>query len=146
LWLEKRTFLLDGFVLGNTAGTDTTGTIRLKANFPNDDEALWPGQFVNVRLVLETRRESVVIAGAAVQRNQDGTYAWVIRPDGTAEVRPIKIAATQDDTALVSGGLAPGDRVVTAGHSRLRPGARAAPSKVAPGNLADAQTHPSSPQ
>jgi multidrug efflux system membrane fusion protein len=102
----------------------TTGTIRLKAQFPNDDEALWPGQFVNVRLQLSTRRDATVIAGPAVQRNQDGTYAWVVKSDGTAEVRPIRIEAIEGDIALVAGGLQPGEQVVVDGHSRLRPGAK----------------------
>lgn len=137
---NKRLLASGTLQLIDNAVDQATGTIRLKASFSNDDEALWPGQFVNVRLVLETRKDGTVIAGAAVQRNQDGTYAWVIRPDGTAEVRPIKIATVQDDDALVSGGLAPGDRVVTSGQSRLRPGAKVALSKPATNpNLADAK-------
>lgn len=63
-----------------------------------------------------------------MQRNQDGTYAWVIRQDGTAEVRPITVATIQDDEALVTAGLASGERIVIAGQSRLRPGANVAPS------------------
>jgi len=138
---NKRLLASGKLQLIDNAVDPATGTIRLKADFPNEDEALWPGQFINVRLVLETRKDGLVIAGAAVQRNQDGSYAWVIRPDGTAEVRSIKITTIQDDDALVSGGLAPGDRVVTSGQSRLRPGAKVALSKPAPNpNLADAQT------
>jgi membrane fusion protein, multidrug efflux system len=139
---DSRRLLASGSLqLIDNAVDQATGTIRLKANFPNDDEALWPGQFVNVRLVLETRKDGLVIAGAAVQRNQDGTYAWVIRPNGTAEVRPIKIATIQDDDVLVSGGLAPGDRVVAAGQSRLRPGAKVAlPKPAAQTTVGDART------
>src|SRR6266567_2231377 len=138
---NKRLLASGTLQLIDNAVDPATGTIRLKATFSNEDEALWPGQFVNVRLVLETRKDGIVIAGAAVQRNQDGTYAWVIRPDGTAEVRPIKIATILDDDALVSSGLAPGDRVVTSGQSRLRPGAKVALSKPAASpNRADAQT------
>jgi multidrug efflux system membrane fusion protein len=145
---NKRLLASGTLQLIDNAVDPATGTIRLKANFANEDEALWPGQFVNVRLVLETRKDELVVAGAAVQRNQDGTYAWVIRPDGTAEVRPIKIATIQDDDALVSGGLAPGDRIVTSGQSRLRPGAKVAVSgakvalskPAASPDLADAQT------
>ena len=135
---NKRVIARGALQLIDNAVDQATGTIRLKANFPNDDEALWPGQFVNVRLAVETRKESLVVAAAAVQRNQDGTYAWVIRPDGTAEVRPIKIATVQEDTALVSAGLKEGEQVVIAGHSRLRPGAKVVPSR--PANVADAQT------
>jgi multidrug efflux system membrane fusion protein len=141
---NKRLLASGTLQLIDNAVDQATGTIRLKASFSNDDEALWPGQFVNVRLVLETRKDGLVVAGAAVQRNQDGPYAWVIRPDGTAEVRPIKIATFQDDDALVSSGLAPGDRVVISGQSRLRPGAKVALSKPAASpNLADAQTRAS---
>jgi membrane fusion protein, multidrug efflux system len=101
-----------------------TGTIRLKAQFPNEDEALWPGQFVNIRLQLTIRTDATVIAGPAVQRNQDGTYAWVVKPDGTVEVRPIRVETIEGDEALVAGGLKPGERVVVDGQSRLRPGAK----------------------
>jgi multidrug efflux system membrane fusion protein len=126
---NKRLLATGTLQLIDNAVDQATGTIRLKASFANDDEALWPGQFVNVRLVLETRKDSLVITGAAVQRNQSGTYAWVIRQDGTAEVRPIKVATVQDDEALVTAGLAPGERIVTAGQSRLRPGAKVALSR-----------------
>src|SRR5262249_22599643 len=98
---------------------------------------LWPGQFVNVRLILMTKQDTVVLAGAAIQRNQDGTYAWVVKPDGTVEVRPIKIETMRDDEALVVGGLAPGERVVVAGHSPVRHGARVV-NAVRP-NVADSQ-------
>jgi membrane fusion protein, multidrug efflux system len=101
-----------------------TGTIRLKAQFPNKDETLWPGQFVNIRLQLTVRTDATVIAGPAVQRNQDGTYAWVVKPDGTVEVRPIRVETIEGDEALVAAGLKPGERVVVDGHSRLRPGAK----------------------
>src|SRR5262249_54863507 len=63
----------------------STGTMRLKARFSNEDTTLWPGQFVSVRLRLQTRRDALVVAGTAVQRNQDGTYAWVVRPDDTVD-------------------------------------------------------------
>jgi multidrug efflux system membrane fusion protein len=108
----------------DNAVDQATGTIRLKARFPNDDEALWPGQFVNIRLQLTVRRAAVVVAGAAVQRNQDGTYAWIVKSDGTAAVRPIRIEAIESGSALVVAGLDPGDVVVVDGHSRLRPGAK----------------------
>jgi membrane fusion protein, multidrug efflux system len=137
---NKRLLATGSLELIDNAIDQATGTMRLKASFPNDDEALWPGQFVNVRLTLATRRDKVVVAGAAVQRNQDGTFAWVVKPDGTVEIRPIKIEAIRDDEALVVGGLAPGERVVVAGQSRLRPGVKVVLSKssVRP-NLADAR-------
>jgi multidrug efflux system membrane fusion protein len=122
-----------------------TGTIRLKAQFPNDDEALWPGQFVNVRLQLSTRRDATVIAGPAVQRNQDGTYAWVVKSDGTAEVRPIRIEAIEGDIALVAGGLQPGEQVVVDGHSRLRPGAKVMVRPLPERTVAQAKNPEASP-
>jgi multidrug efflux system membrane fusion protein len=117
-----------------------TGTIRLKAQFPNDDEALWPGQFVNAQLQLSIRQDATVIAGPAVQRNQDGTYAWVVKLDGTAEVRPIRVEMIEGGTALVAGGLKPGEQVVVDGQSRLRPGAKVV-ALGAPGRaVAEAQS------
>jgi multidrug efflux system membrane fusion protein len=110
----------------DNAVDQATGTIRLKARFPNEDEALWPGQFINVRLQLTTRQNAIVIAGPAVQRNQDGTYAWVVKTDGAVEVRPIRVEAIAGSEALVASGLRPGERVVVDGQSRLRPGAKVA--------------------
>jgi len=110
----------------DNAVDQATGTIRLKARFPNEDEALWPGQFINVRLQLTTRQDAIVIAGPAVQRNQDGAYAWVVKPDDTVEVRPIRVDAIAGGEALVAVGLRPGERVVVDGQSRLRPGAKVA--------------------
>jgi multidrug efflux system membrane fusion protein len=118
-----------------------TGTMRLKATFANEDEALWPGQFVSIRLALAKRPDALVLAPAAVQRNQDGTYVWVIKPNTTVEVRPIQVGATQDEGVLVTGGLAPGERVVLTGQSRLRPGAKVVlPRPAAQANMAQSQT------
>jgi len=117
--------------LVDNAVDQATGTIRLKSSFPNDDEALWPGQFVSIRLRLTTRTDATVIAGPAVQRNQDGTYAWVVKADNTVEVRPIRVEAVQEDQAVI-GGLAVGERVVIAGHSRLRPGAKIVDNSARP--------------
>jgi multidrug efflux system membrane fusion protein len=112
--------------LVDNAVDQATGTIRLKARFPNEDEALWPGQFINIRLQLTTRQDAIVIAGPAVQRNQDGTFAWIVKPDDTVEVRPIRVEAIAGNEALVASGLRAGERVVVDGQSRLRPGARIA--------------------
>src|SRR5439155_18093791 len=70
----------------------TTGTVKLKATFPNDDLKLWPGKFVNARLVLTTRKDATVIPSSVVQRGPQGTYAYLIKPDKTVEMRPIKVA------------------------------------------------------
>jgi multidrug efflux system membrane fusion protein len=136
---NKRRIASGVLELIDNAIDQATGTMRLKARFANDDAALWPGQFVSVRLALATRTDAPVIAGAAVQRNQDGTYAWVVKADGTVEIRPIKVETMQEDEALVGAGLAPGERVVVAGQSRLRPAAKVAPS-TPPGRRAVAES------
>jgi membrane fusion protein, multidrug efflux system len=102
----------------------TTGTIRLKATFPNKDHALWPGQFVNARLYLSVRRDGITVPAAVVQRGPQGTYAYVIKPDSTVEMRPIAVAQLRDGVALVDAGLRAGERVVVDGQYKLRPGAR----------------------
>ena len=83
----------------------TTGTIKLKATFPNDDLRLWPGQFVNARLLLTTRKDGLVVPASVVQRGPQGTYAFVIKPDQTVEARPVKVAQTEDGLALIDDGL-----------------------------------------
>ena len=108
-----------------------TGSMRIKAIFPNDDERLWPGAFVNVWLRLDVRRGTVV-PESVVQYGPDGNYAFVIRPDSAIEVRPLGLAATHQGEALIASGLAPGDRVVVDGHYRLRPGARVVASDAKP--------------
>jgi multidrug efflux system membrane fusion protein len=112
-----------------------TGSVRLKAIFPNDDERLWPGEFVNAWLKLDVRRGAVV-PEAVVQSGPNGSYAYVIHPDGSVEPRPLQVADTHAGAALIALGLAPGDRVVVDGQYRLRPGTKvvAAPEPIpAPG-------------
>jgi multidrug efflux system membrane fusion protein len=101
----------------------TTGTIKLKATFPNNDLKLWPGKFVNARLVLTTRTGATVIPSSVVQRGPQGTYAYVIKPDKTAEMRPIKVGQTEANLAIVESGLKPGEDVVIDGQYKLQPGA-----------------------
>lgn len=100
----------------------TTGTVKLKATFPNDNLKLWPGQFVNARLVLRTKKNAIVIPAAVVQRGPQGTYAYVISPDKRVEMRPIKVAQTQADIALIDDGLQAGEQVVVDGQYKLQPG------------------------
>jgi membrane fusion protein, multidrug efflux system len=102
----------------------TTSTIKLKATFPNDDETLWPGEFVHTRLLVDTRKDAVTVPSAAVQRGPRGPYAWLVRPDGTVEPRPIDPGPTQDVSTIVDSGLAAGDRVVVNGQYRLQSGVR----------------------
>ena len=106
-------------------GTDlTTGTIKLKAEFPNIDKALWPGQFVNVGLILREQRDALVVPSAAVQNGPNGQYVYVVQPDQTAALRQIKIARADGTDTVVASGLAAGEQVVTVGQLRLSPGAR----------------------
>jgi len=105
----------------------TTGTGRLKAVFDNSDNALWPNQFVNVRLQLETRKASTVIPTAAIQRGPQGTFVYGVKPDNTVEVRPVTIALTQGNFSVVASGIVPGDTVVTDGQDKLQNGAKVEP-------------------
>lgn len=130
---DDRTPLAEGELLTIDSTIDaTTGTIKLKAVFPNKDDALWPGQFVNTRLQLDTLRGSVTIPSAAVQRGPNGLYAFTIRPDSTAVVVPIEVAQDDGTTAVVSKGVDAGDRVVVAGQARLTSGTKVAVSAQGP--------------
>jgi membrane fusion protein, multidrug efflux system len=100
----------------------TTGTVRIKAEFPNTDYQLWPGQFVNVRLLIDTRRQVVVVPTAAVQRGPTGTFVFVIQEDQTVKVRPIAVTQQDDVQAVIGKGLDAGERVVTTGFARLADG------------------------
>ena len=101
-----------------------TGTLRLKATFENADERLWPGQFVNVRLQIETRVDAVTVPQRAIMQGSSGYFCFVVRADGTAERRSIEIGAVQDGIAIIDSGVAPGDKVVIDGQFRLSDGAR----------------------
>jgi multidrug efflux system membrane fusion protein len=102
----------------------TTGTILLKGSFPNADGALWPGEFVNVRLRLFVDQDVLVVPSSAVVSGQQGSFVFVIRPDSSAATQPVKVDRTAGDIAIVSGGLKSGDRVVTDGQLRLRQGSK----------------------
>jgi multidrug efflux system membrane fusion protein len=114
--------------LDNSADT-TTGTIKLKAEFPNIDKALWPGQFVNVVLTLYEQKDAVVTPSASVQNGPSGQYVFVIKPDLTAELRNIKVTRADGDDTVVASGLEPGDQVVTVGQVRLAPGTKVSLTK-----------------
>jgi membrane fusion protein, multidrug efflux system len=106
-------------------GIDTsTGTIQLKATFPNADKALWPGQFLNVVLTLTTEKDVVVVPSPAVQTGQSGTYVMVVKDDLTVESRLVTVKRTVQNEAVIGSGLKPGEMVVTDGHLRLVPGSR----------------------
>jgi membrane fusion protein, multidrug efflux system len=100
-----------------------TGTIRLKAVFPNQSNKLWPGQYVNARVLLRTQQNALTIPDAAVQRGPDGLFAYVIKPDSTVEARPLQVGQESGGVAVVQGGLREGERVATSNQYRLEPGA-----------------------
>jgi multidrug efflux system membrane fusion protein len=100
-----------------------TATYKLKAMFANADETLWPGEFVNARLLLEIRKEAVVIPSVAVQRGPHGLFAWIVKTDNTVEPRPIATGTTTDERTIVTSGVAAGERVVTDGQYKLQTGA-----------------------
>ena len=102
----------------------TTGTVKLKATFPNFDLKLWPGKFVNARLILTTRKNATVVPSSVVQRGPQGAYAYVIKPDKSVEMRPIKVAQTEANVALIDNGLKAGEQVVVDGQYKLQPGSR----------------------
>jgi multidrug efflux system membrane fusion protein len=100
-----------------------TGTILLKATFANEDQALWPGQFVNVTLQLASQPHALVVPSQAVQTGQDGQYVFALKPDLTVEYRPVTVDRTVAGEAVIGKGLQPDDKVVTDGQLRLFPGA-----------------------
>ncbi len=115
--------------IDNTVDT-TTGTINLKGTFENRDRRLWPGQFVNVVLLLKEEPNALLIPAHAVQTGQDGQFVFVLMPDSTVEQRPIKLGRTSKGDAIILQGLSPGDKVVTDGQLQLTPGALVEPKKA----------------
>jgi multidrug efflux system membrane fusion protein len=111
-------------LLVNNEIAGTTGTVELKAEFPNPEHKLWPGQLVNARLLLETRKDAITVAGSAVQQGQNGAYVYVVLPDQTVELRPVHVPQISDGQALIEQGLKSGDVVVIDGQYRLREGSR----------------------
>ena len=118
----------------------STGTVKLRAEFPNPELRLWPGQFVNVRLLIDTLQNVVTIPTGAVQRGPNGTFVYLVNADNTAAIRPIKVQKQDETQTVVQSGLEPPDRVVTTGFARLTDGAKvtvstgeAAPGPAPPG-------------
>jgi multidrug efflux system membrane fusion protein len=108
------------------------GAIRLKALFSNEDEALWPGDFVNARMLVETRRNALVIPSAAVQSGPQGLFTWVVAGNNTVEPRLIEAGPATDDLTIVAAGLTEGERVVTAGQYKLQPKAPVVTASLLP--------------
>ena len=106
----------------------STGSIKLKATFPNDNHALWPGQFVNIQVLLRTLQQAVTVAGTAVQRGPDGMYVYVVRPDSTVVMTPVTVGQMSQGIAVIEKGLDAGAKIVVAGQYRLAPGTRVTPA------------------
>jgi multidrug efflux system membrane fusion protein len=117
----------------------TTGTIKLKATFANENLRLWPGQFVNTRLLLTTRKDSPVVAASVVQRGPDGAFAFVIQDDQTVAMRPLKVGQIESGTALIESGLNTGERVVVDGQYKLQPGSHVKPAESPGGGRKEEQ-------
>ena len=102
----------------------TTGTVRLKASFPNAEKRLWPGQFANVTLTLTVDPNAIVVPSQAVQTGSQGPYVFVVKPDSTVENRPVVVTRTQGSDSVIASGLQAGEQVVTDGQPRLSPGVK----------------------
>jgi membrane fusion protein, multidrug efflux system len=100
----------------------TTGSVRFRANFPNKEHKLWPGELVNAWLLLDTRHDGLTVSASAVQQGPQGPYAYVINPDSTVAVRPVKVAQVSGGRALIDSGLSAGEQVVVDGQYKLQPG------------------------
>ena len=111
----------------------TSGSVRLKATFPNPAHRLWPGELIDVRLLVQTLPDAVTVSATAVQQGPQGAYVYVVTADGTVEQRGIALGRTAAKQAVITAGLKPGEQVVTGGQSRLQPGTRVA---VATGHAA----------
>jgi len=120
----------------------TTGTGKLKAMFDNPDGALWPNQFVNVRLLLETHKDTTVIPSVAVQNGPQGSYVFVVKPDKTVDVRQVSVSFTQNNVASIASGIAGGDVVVIDGQDKLKAGSTVAPHSGTGGGNRNAQSSP----
>jgi membrane fusion protein, multidrug efflux system len=118
----------------------TTGTIKLRAQFTNDTRVLYPNQFVNIRLLLDTHKDVTTISTAGVQRGVPGTFVYLVNADSTVSVRPVQLGATEGDHVEILSGLTPGDRIVIDGADKLRDGAKInVRSEADPAKSADPQ-------
>jgi multidrug efflux system membrane fusion protein len=111
-------------LLINNQIDQTTSTIQLKAEFPNTDERLWPGEFVRIRILITVRKDAITVPPVAVQRGPNGLYTWVVKPDNTVDQRSIETETVNNDVTIVTKGVAAGERVVVNGQYRLDAGSR----------------------
>src|SRR5256714_6275968 len=121
---QDNTIKLDQAELGlvNNEILQTTGSIQLKANFDNKANKLWPGELVNARLLVDTRHNGLTVPASVVQQGSKGPYAYVVNPDSTVSIRPIKVAQISDGQALIDSGLKANEQVVVDGQYKLQPG------------------------
>jgi multidrug efflux system membrane fusion protein len=125
-------------ILLNNQIDTTTGTVQMKGSFANAGHALWPGQYVNVRLVLRHDPHALTVPSAAVQRSQDGTFVWVVGADSKAANQPVRVGQNQDGVAVIDSGLSAGQRIVVDGQYQLRVGVAVVESARAAGDAASA--------
>ncbi|MGB7821289.1 MAG: MdtA/MuxA family multidrug efflux RND transporter periplasmic adaptor subunit [Candidatus Sulfotelmatobacter sp.] len=123
----------------------TTGTAKLKAVFDNKDNQLWPNQFVNANLLLETRKNSTVLPTAAILRGPRGAFVYAVKTDKTVEARPVTISLTQGNTTVITSGVNPGDMVVTDGQDKLQTGSTIEPRNSGLNNTPSASSKGSAP-
>ncbi len=136
---DDRTKLGDGVLLTpNNAIDTTTGTIQFKATFANDNDRLWPGEFVNARLLVETLHKAVTVPVAAIQHGPDGLFVYAVEPDHTVQEQAVEVGYQDAATSVVTKGLHGGQDVVVAGQSRLSPGTRVATDGASPSSPAPA--------
>jgi len=120
---EQKAKLADGMLASADNQVDPqTGTVKLKARFTNSDRGLFPNQFVNVRMKLDTLHDTVIVPAAAVQRGAQGMFVYVVQPDQTVALRTVKLGPAEGPRQAIAEGLRPGEMVVTDGTDRLRPG------------------------
>jgi multidrug efflux system membrane fusion protein len=134
-------------LLINNQIDQTTGTIQLKATFLNKDHALWPGQFIDARLLVETRHNAITVPAAAVQRGPQGVFAYIVKADNTAQMQPIKVSTANSGgaSAIIETGITAGEKVVIDGQLKLRPGVSVKIVPAQPPTPAAAATPPASP-
>jgi membrane fusion protein, multidrug efflux system len=120
----QQQFDVGELTLIDNAIDQTTGTVRLKATLPNNAGLLWPGQFVTTRLHLSTLRDVLTVPAAAIQNGPDGSFAYLVKSDGTVQLRKLKLGPVNAETAVIEAGLEESDLVVTSGHYRLQPGSQ----------------------
>ena len=129
---DDQTKLATGKLLTiNNQIDQTTGTVQLKATFDNQDNTLWPNQFVNAHLLLKKLSNAITAPASAMQRGPDGSFAYVVDAQNSVEMRKVKVDLTQGATVVVASGLKAGDRVVTDGQEKLQAGMKVQPQAPA---------------